>query len=58
MLTFFFKTIEYLRQRKDLIPNFLKHLGNASVMDLLLKVIACEDTTDGAGTLEVKFFLD
>lgn len=46
------ETIEYMRQRKDLIPNFLKHLGNASVMDLLLKVIACEDTTDGAGTLE------
>lgn len=28
-------------------------MGNASIMDLLLKVIACEDSTDGAGTLEV-----
>lgn len=46
------ETIEYMKQRKDIIGQFLKHLGNASVMDLLLKVIQCEDTNDGAGTLE------
>jgi hypothetical protein len=46
------ETIEYMKEKKDIIPHFLKHLGNASVMDLLLKVIACEDTPDGGGTLE------
>jgi len=46
------ETITYLKTRKDIVNHFLKHLGNSSVMDLLLKVIACEDTTDGAGTLE------
>lgn len=46
------ETIAYLKSRKNVISHFLKHLGNASIMDLLLKVIASEDTTDGAGTLE------
>jgi len=46
------ETIDYMKQQKNIIQNFLKHTGNASVMDLLLKVIACEDSTDGAGTLE------
>lgn len=46
------ETITYLKGRKNVIQHFLKHLGNASIMDLLLKVIASEDTTDGSGTLE------
>lgn len=46
------ETIAYMKTRKNIIPHFLKHLGNASVIDLLLKIIACEDTTDGSGTLE------
>lgn len=46
------ETIAYLKSRKQIINSFLKHLGNSSVMDLLLKIIACEDTTDGNGTLE------
>jgi len=46
------ETISFLKERKNTISNFLKHLGNASVMDLLLKIIACEDTTDGAGILQ------
>jgi hypothetical protein len=44
-----------MKARRDIIGQFLKHLGNASVMDLLLKVIQCEDTNDGSGTLEVSF---
>lgn len=46
------ETIAYMKERKDIIPSFIKHLGNASIMDLLLKVIACEDTPDGSGVLE------
>jgi hypothetical protein len=41
-----------MKEKKNIVPHFLKHLGNASVMDLLLKVIAIEDTPDGVGTLE------
>jgi len=46
------ETVAYLKTKKDIISHFLKHLGNASVMDLLLKVIACEETSDGVGILE------
>jgi hypothetical protein len=42
-----------MKEKKDIISSFIKHLGNSSIMDLLLKVIACEDTPDGAGVLEV-----
>jgi len=45
-------TVSYMKERKGIIDHFLKHLGNGFVMELLLKVIACEDTTEGAGTLE------
>jgi len=46
------ETIAYMKEKKSIIPSFIKHLGNSSVMDLLLKVIACEDTPDGSGILE------
>jgi len=46
------ETIAYMKDKKNIIPSFIKHLGNSSVMDLLLKVIASEDTPDGAGVLE------
>jgi len=46
------ETIEYLKQKKDVISSFIKHLGNASVMDLLLKMIACEDISEETKILE------
>jgi len=46
------ETIAYMKDKKGIISSFIKHLGNSSVMDLLLKVIASEDTPDGAGILE------
>lgn len=45
-------TINYMKERKGVIDHFLKHLNNGFVMELLLKVISCEDTTEGAGTLD------
>ena len=47
-----------MKEKKDIVKSFINHLGNASVMDLLLKVIACGDIADGAGTLEVVLFCD
>ena len=35
-----------------MVDHFIKHLSNASVMDLLLKVISCEETAEGTGILE------
>eukprot|EP01114_Cavostelium_apophysatum_P018918 TRINITY_DN594_c0_g1_i1.p1 TRINITY_DN594_c0_g1~~TRINITY_DN594_c0_g1_i1.p1 ORF type:complete len:566 (-),score=171.55 TRINITY_DN594_c0_g1_i1:86-1783(-) len=46
------ETIAFMKTRQNIVADFLKHLGNASVIELLLKVIACEDTTDGSGTLD------
>jgi len=45
------ETIAYMKEKKNIISSFIKHLGNSSIMDLLLKVIACEDTPDGSGVL-------
>jgi len=46
------ETVSYMKDKKTIIPSFIKHLGNSSVMDLLLKVIASEDTPEGSGVLE------
>jgi hypothetical protein len=44
-------TIAYLK-RTNTIDALIAHLSNSSVMDLLLKVIASEETTEGAGVLQ------
>eukprot|EP01099_Mayorella_cantabrigiensis_P004534 TRINITY_DN3418_c1_g2_i1.p1 TRINITY_DN3418_c1_g2~~TRINITY_DN3418_c1_g2_i1.p1 ORF type:complete len:614 (-),score=156.00 TRINITY_DN3418_c1_g2_i1:215-2056(-) len=46
------QTIKYLKQRDEIIDKFIRHLGSSAVMDLLLKLIACEDTSEGKGVLE------
>jgi hypothetical protein len=45
--------VTYLKNKKNIIGTFLKHVGNTSVMDFLLKVIASEDSPEGTGILEV-----
>lgn len=45
------ETVDYMKDR-GMIQHFIKHLNNASVMDLLLKVIACEETSEGCGILD------
>jgi len=46
------ETIEFLKNKKNVIQNFINHLGNASVMDLLLKVITSDSLSEEAKTLE------
>lgn len=46
------ETIGYMKERKGIIETFLKHVGNASVMEFLLKIIANESTSEGLGILE------
>jgi len=46
------QTIAYLKQKEGMIDKFIRHLGSSAVMDLLLKLIACEDTSEGKGVLE------
>lgn len=41
------ETIAYLKKKGNIIEKFIKHLGNSSVMDLLLKIISCEETPEG-----------
>lgn len=45
-----------MKKKENIISIFLKHIGNTSVMDLLLKIITCEDQAEGTGTLEVNFY--
>jgi hypothetical protein len=45
------QTVEYMK-KNNMIVHFIKHLNNASVMDLLLKVISCEETSEGSGILD------
>ena len=37
------------------MKSFLTHIGNASVNELLLKLIQCEETQEGNGVVEVPF---
>jgi len=47
------ETVSFLKQKKDIVEHFLLHLGNPAVMDLLLKLISCEDPSTGnSGALE------
>lgn len=46
------ETIQYLRKVPNVIEKFIDHLANSSVMELLLKIIACEDTVEGSGVLK------
>eukprot|EP01116_Phalansterium_solitarium_P018501 TRINITY_DN4912_c0_g1_i2.p1 TRINITY_DN4912_c0_g1~~TRINITY_DN4912_c0_g1_i2.p1 ORF type:complete len:617 (+),score=181.07 TRINITY_DN4912_c0_g1_i2:149-1999(+) len=46
------ETMLYLKEKDHIIPQFIKHLGNASIMDLLLKIIGHDDAAENATTLE------
>jgi hypothetical protein len=46
------ETVTYLKNKNNVISSFVKHLSNASVMDLLLKIIACEDICEEAKILD------
>lgn len=41
------ETIAYLKKKGNIIDQFIKHLNNSAVMDLLLKIISCEETQEG-----------
>ncbi len=43
-------TLAYLRGRPGMVDNFVRHLSSSAVMDLLLKIISCDE--EGGGTLE------
>jgi len=44
--------ITYLKQKQEVVQTFLKHVGNASVMDFLLKVIQSDDAAEDTGVLQ------
>lgn len=46
------ETVSFLKQKEELIDRIIKHLESSAVMDLLLKIIACEETPEGKGVLE------
>ena len=43
-------TLSYLRERPNMVEHFVRHLSSSAVMDLLLKIISCDE--EGGGTLE------
>lgn len=49
--------VAYLKERKNIINTFLKHIGNVSIIDLLLKIIGSDDLAEGTGVLEVRICL-
>jgi hypothetical protein len=44
--------VELLKKKDNFISLFLKHLSSASVMELLLKVVAAEELCEGGGILQ------
>ena len=56
---FFFwcpQSFSYLKSKENIVQSFLKHIGNASVNELLLKLIQCNETQEGSGIVKVPFF--
>ena len=43
-------TLQYLRGRPGMVDHFVRHLSSSAVMDLLLKIISCDE--EGGGTLD------
>lgn len=42
-----------MKGKKELIGNILRHLGNASVMDFLVRIIGTSDVNNNANNLNV-----
>ena len=43
-------TLSFLRARPGMVDHFVRHLSSSAVMDLLLKIVSCDE--EGGGTLE------
>lgn len=46
------ETLAYIRKKENIIAQFITHLGSASVMELLLKIIGSEESPEGSGILQ------
>jgi len=46
------ESFAYLKTKETIVKSFLTHIGNASVNELLLKLIQCEETQEGNGVVE------
>ena len=52
-LSFSLQSFQYLKTKDNVAQNFLKHIGNSSVNELLLKVVQCDETAEGSGIVKV-----
>ncbi len=38
--------LEFLKSREDFVGHLLRHLGTAAIMDLLLRLVTCIESTE------------
>jgi len=45
--------LTFLRTQKDFLVKLLKHIGTSGILDIILKIISCEEYGDGFGVVQV-----
>jgi len=46
------EVLGYIKKKESIIPKFIVHLASASIMELLLKIIGSEETSEGVGIIQ------
>jgi len=46
------ETLAYIKKRQGIISQFISHLANGSIMELLLKIIGSEESPEGSGIIQ------
>jgi len=46
------ETLAYIKKKENIIAQFICHLGSASIMELLLKIIGSEESPEGSGIIQ------
>ena len=53
--------LSFIRSQPKVVPKLLLHMSTSAIMDLLLKIISMEESSEGKGTVQVRvcviFFL-
>ena len=53
-----FQILEFLKSREDFVGTLLRHIGTSAIMDLLLRLLTCIESTEiRRAMVEVSFIL-
>lgn len=47
------KVLDYVKKKPAFVENIVRNSGHAGTLDLLIKIIQCEESEEGAGIVQV-----